>query len=209
MSTASSNKNAKSRSTLEIRIHLIDGSTATFVQDDPEVAEKILGGIHPVNLFSQRRIIIAGSYSVSPFIAAHVNKIDFVGAECVDWPFAPGFSDIVEISEKRFREHARLDEPSKMEKRGKSEIAGDLFVAFLDIQMTNGSHVFLGLEGAIDLPAERFTKLQYLLSAPSLHIRLPKGGNALLNLGNVLRFTAFPGPPKTPSDAWPAHHKLG
>ena len=91
MSTASQNKNPKSRSTMEIRIHLIDGSTATFVQDDPEVAEKILGGIHPVNLFRQRRIIIAGSYSVSAFIAAHVNKIDFLGAGCVDWAFAPGF----------------------------------------------------------------------------------------------------------------------
>ena len=95
-----------------------------------------------------------------------------------------------------------------MEKRAKLEIAGDLFVSFLDIQMVNGSHVFLGLEGAVDLPADRLTKMQYLLSAPRVHIRLPKGGNALLNLGNVLRFTAFPGPPKTPSDAWPAHQKL-
>src|SRR5688500_7783258 len=153
------------------------------LQDDRAVAEKILGSIHPVNLFSQRRIIIAGSYSVSAFIAAHVNKIDFLGAGCVDWTFAPGFSEIVEISEKQFREHARLNDPAKMEKRAKSEIAGDLFVSFLDIQMVNGNHVFLGLEGAVDRPADRFNKLQYLLSAPSLHIRLPKGGNALLNSG--------------------------
>jgi hypothetical protein len=193
---------------MEIRIHLIDGSIATFIQDDLAAVEKILGGINPINVFSQQRIIIAGNYSVSAFIAAHVTKIDFVAEKGADWSFAPGFSDIVEISENRFRQSARLDEPLKMEKRAKSVVAGDLFVAFLDIHLVNGNHVFLGLEGAVDLPAERFAKLQYLLSTPSLHIRLPTGGNSLLNLGNVLRFTSFPGPPTAPSDSWPAHHKL-
>jgi hypothetical protein len=193
---------------MEIRIHSIDGSIATFVQDDPASIEQILTSINPINVFSHQRILIAGNYSLSAFIAAHVNKIEFLNEKGVDWSFAPGFSDIVEISEKRFRQSARLDEPLKMEKRAKSEVAGDLFVTFLDIHMTGGSHVFLGLEGAVALAAERFAKLQYLLSTPSLHIRLPTGGDALLNFRNVLRFTSFPGPPTAPSDAWPAHHKL-
>lgn len=29
----------------------------------------------------------------------------------------------------------------------------------------------------------------------------------ILNLANLVRFTAYPGPAEAPSDAWRAHHK--
>lgn len=208
MTTTSQTKNPARRPALEIHVHLTDGSTAQFVQDDDAATEKILRSVHPVTLFNQQRIVIAGAFSVSAFIVARVTRIDFIREGYTDWPFPPGFSDLVEIPEKEFRRHVRLDEPAKMEKRVRAEVPGDLFVGFLEIELVSGQHVFLALEAAVDLPAERFVKVQYLLSAPSLHVRLPQGGNSILNLGNVARFTAYPGPPATPSDAWHAHHKL-
>ncbi len=87
-------------------------------------------------------------------------------------------------------------------------MTGDAFVAFADLVMKGGRHVYLMLEGANLPPADRFTRIPLLLSGVHFHARLPVGGMSIVNLANLVRFTLYPGPPEASVDAWPAHHRL-
>jgi hypothetical protein len=192
---------------LEMHFHLADGSVETFYQEDETAARRILDNLRPGQLFRQARIMLAGTYSMTAFVPSHLEKIDFVSSDFVCWEFPADLSDIVVIPEAQFREKAGLTDPARLQKRSQNRIPGDPFVAFLDLEMKSGNHTYLMLEGAVDLPAERFHRLQLLLSGVNLHARLPEGGMTLLNLANLLRFTAYPGPREAPSDAWSAHHR--
>ncbi|EEF62906.1 hypothetical protein [Pedosphaera parvula] len=191
---------------LQIRFHLADGSIQEFLQDNETAARRIFENLRPAQLFKQARIMIAGTYSMTAFIPSHISKIDLVAADLACWEFPAKLSDVVELSEAKFRELSGLDTET-LEKRGQTRIPGDSFVAFLDLEMRSAKHVYLMIEGAVDLPAERFSRLQLLLSNTHLHARLPEGGLCIVNLANLVRFTVYPGPAEAPMDAWCAHHK--
>lgn len=134
---------------LEIRFHLADGSVEEFYQQDEAIAKRLLDGIRPAHLFRQPRIMIAGEYSMTGFIPSHVLKLDLVSKNFVCWEFPVGLSDVVEVSESLFREKSGLDDHSHLQKREQDRMVGDSFVAFVDLEMRGGNHVFLMIEGAV------------------------------------------------------------
>ena len=196
-------------SPLEIRIHGVRGTVETFIQPDAALADRIFKSVKPARLFAANKVVIAGTYSLTAFVPARLTRIDFIAEGVACWKFPVGISDLIELSEDEFREHAHRGDPEHSEKRDQRRVSGDLHVGFLEIEMVGGQHVFLGLESLVELPAERLKRVNFLLSAPSLHFRLRQGGIGVLNLGNLARFTAYPGPSQAPADAWPAHHKKG
>jgi hypothetical protein len=144
---------------------------------------------------------------MTAFVPAHLTKIDFVCQDFPGWDFPAGLSDIAEMTEAAFREDAGLDNPVRQEKRNQQRQPGDPTITFIDLEMRSGRHYYIMIGGVSDLPAERFSRLQLLLTGASLHARMLEGGMTLLNLANLVRFTIYPGPRESPSDAWPAHHK--
>ena len=113
---------------LTIRVHLTDGSVHSFTQTDPEINEKLWQSLEPARLFAQRRIIVGSEHSKSVFIATEITRVDFVHGSFERWEFPHGYTDIVELSEEEFRQHARLDEPSQMVRRDRPNPVGDLLV---------------------------------------------------------------------------------
>jgi len=196
------NKNAH----LEIRIHGASGSVKSFVQDDKTLASRILDGLHPARLFSSGKITIAGEYSLTAYVASQVTQIDFISEAFACWEFPPDISDMVELSEEEFHQRLHQNGQTQMEKRTKPQTTGDFAVRFLHVEMLGGQQIFLAIEIVVGLPAERLNRIHFLLSAPAVHFRLRQGGVGVLNLANMVRFTAYPGPDRTPADAWPAHH---
>ncbi len=87
---------------LEIRFHLSDGAVEHFFQPDEPAAQKLLDRLEPSQLFKQPRIIIAGDYSTTVFVPAHLTKVDFICKDFVCWEFPTNLSDVVEISEALF-----------------------------------------------------------------------------------------------------------
>jgi len=196
------------KSYLEIRIHGANGSVKTFVQDDQSLASHILDGLHPARMFVTGKITIAGEYSLTAFVASKVTRIDFVSDEFACWSFPSEVSDLVELSEDEFHQRLHKNGLAQMEKREKPQTPGDFAVRFLHVEMLGGQHIFLAIEFVVELPAERLNKIHFLLLAPALHFRLRQGGVGVLNLANMVRFTTYPGPDRTPADAWPAHHAV-
>ena len=66
-------------STLQVRIHGVDGSLATFSQDDPAVVEHIVRDCQTPDFFKQERIAVAGQHSVTTLVLSKVARIDLAG----------------------------------------------------------------------------------------------------------------------------------
>ena len=187
-----------------VRIHLENGSVQTFVQADETTARKTWEEIDPVRVFSQPRVVIAGAYSKSVFVGSAIMRIDFVQHFCPCWNFPEGYADVVELSEADFRKNAHVDEPELMRKREESTPVGDLLVSFLKLEFRNTAPIYLMVEFSVKLPADNQSFMRFLLSKTGFHMRLRGGGVGVVNLAQLIGYTAYPGVAQVPSDTWPA-----
>src|SRR5437667_9523658 len=187
---------------LTIRFHLTDGSVHSFVQRDAATARKIRENVDPARLFAGPRLVIGSEHSKALFVSEEIIRVDFLqdGFQC--WEFPGGYSDIVELSEEEFREHAHLDQPSQMTKREQPTPVGDLLVSFAQLQMRGGRPQFVMIEIPVKLPAESQSFMQFMLSKTAVHMRLRGGGIGVLNLANLAGYTVYPGVAQIPADAW-------
>ncbi|MEO8429023.1 MAG: hypothetical protein ABI651_18175 [Verrucomicrobiota bacterium] len=191
-----------SRAGLTIRFHLTDGSVHSFVQTDAAAARKLWDGVEPARLFSSPRIVIGSEHSKAVFVSAETVRVDFLQDSFQCWEFPGGYSDIVELSEEEFRNHAHLDRPALMAKREQSAPVGDLLVSFAKLQMRGGRPQFVMIEIPVKLPAESQSFMQFMLSKASVHMRLRGGGIGVLNLANLAGYTVYPGVAQIPADSW-------
>ena len=185
-----------------VRVHLTGGSIESFVQNDEAAARRIWERIDPVRVFTQQRLVIAGTHSKSVFACSEIARLDFVQQFCPCWQFPDAYSDIVELSEAEFRKHAHLDEPERMPKREQPTPVGDLLVSFLKLQFRNNPALFLMAELSVRLPAENQSFMRFLLSKTGFHMRLRGGGVGVVNLAHLVGYTAYPGVAQIPSDSW-------
>lgn len=187
---------------LEIRIHLTDGSMQSFVQADEAVAAAIWDSVDPARFFSNPRIVIGSEHSKSIFVSAETVRVDFIQDTFDCWKFPGGYSDIVELSEAEFRQHAHLDEPALRPKREQPAVIGDLFVSFVKLQMRGSLPLFIMTEFPVKLPTESQSFMRFMLSKSSLHTRLRGGGIGIINLANLVAYTVYPGIAQLPGDSW-------
>jgi hypothetical protein len=189
---------------MTVRVHLEDGSIESFIQTDEPTARKLWDTIDPVRLFTQQRLVVAGAQSKSVFVGSAIVRIDFVQHFCPCWQFPAGYSDIVELSETDFRKNAHLDQPELMPKREQPTPVGDLLVSFLKLQFRNSPPLFLMTEFSVKLPIENQSFMRFLLSKTGFHMRLRGGGVGVVNLAQLIGYTAYPGVAQVPSDTWSA-----
>ena len=187
-----------------IRVHLTDGSVESFAQSNEVEAQKLWDKIEPSRLFVPSRLVLAGEHSKSVFVTAQIVRVDFVRKSNECWEFPGGYSDIVELTEEDFRKNARLDQPDRMAKREQPTPVGDLLVSFVKMHLTGGKPLFLMIEFPVKLPAENYSFMQFMLSKSGFHMRLCGGGIGVVNLGNLLGYTVYPGVPQIPADTWVA-----
>jgi len=193
---------SSSKPILTIRFHLTDGSVHSFVQTDDAAARKIWEGVDPARLFARPRIVIGSEHSKAVFVSAETVRVDFLHDSFQCSQFAGGYSDIVELSEEEFREHARLDQRAQMTKREQPTPAGDLLVSFVQLQMRGSRPQFVMVEIPVKLPVENQSFMQFMLAKGSIHMRLRGGGIGVLNLANLAAYTVYPGVAQIPADSW-------
>ena len=193
---------SKSESGLTIRFHLTDGSAHSFVQTNDAAARKLWDAVEPARLFARPRIVVGSEHSKAVFVSAEIVRVDFLhdGLQC--WEFPGGYSDIVELSEEEFRDHAHLDQPALMAKREQPTPTGDLLVSFVRLHMRGGRPLFVMIEVPVKLPAESQSFMQFMLSKAAVHMRLRGGGIGVLNLANLAAYSVYPGVAQIPTDAW-------
>jgi hypothetical protein len=195
-------------SALEIRFEFVDGTEETFIQNDAEMAKSILRRINPSysfnHLFSEARIVVADDYSKSVFVCSQINRIDLVFKGRGFSHIPSDHADLVELTEVEFRKHVPLDDPSRLQKREQRRRVGDMQVSFHNLRMRGGRHVYMMKETLVKLPVESQSYMQRFLSKGALGVRLPRGGESILNLANLIGYSVYPGVAQIPADSWMA-----
>jgi len=198
---------------LQVRIHGVDGSLATFTQEDPALLEHIVRDCQAPDFFKQERIAVAGRHSVTTLVMSKVARIDLAGEGLPRWkpPFGIGVSirDIVELPEQEFLFQVEAHDLKHVDRRRVRFAPGKPAMVYLAIQLVGGHHVYLKVQ-IVDVPrAERLQRIRAFMELPGLSFRLTSGGLSVVNLSNAVKFSGYPGPPDVPADVWLANEGEG
>ena len=200
-------------SNLHIQIHGVDGSLTQFTQDDPEFVQQIVQDVRRPDFFAQDRITIAGRHSVTTLITCRIARLDLAGGGLsISKPpsqFTDRLWDAIEMSEQEFLYQVEVRDLDHVERRDPPQTRNQTQFGFVDVQLVGGQHIYLKLQLPSVLPAERLRRVHSALKSPGLSFRLASGGIGIANLANAVKFTAYPGPPEVPANAWSANETHG
>jgi len=185
---------------LQIHVYCIDGSTHTFVQDEPDAINLTLAELNPAMLFSGERIVVGDGGSAVEFLPPLLARIDLVTDRYSVWDFPFALGAPLELTEAEYAECLCGQKPS--EPAGGQ---GDTPV-FLDLQMVNGLQTFLWMEVVGGLQASRLGRIYSLLKERRLVFGLRTGGVGILNLANLAHFDVHPKPPEPVNAVTVSHY---
>jgi len=181
---------SEQRPNLQVRIHTIDGSTRTFIQEDPDLLNRTLTDLHPAHLFTQDRLTIAEDETEVALVSPLITRIDLITERLSVWDFPFVLGALIEVTEAEFIEGLQGLKPLEMP-GSPSETP-----VFLDIEMVSGQRLFLGMRIVAGLPMARLGRVYLLLKERRLIFGLRTGGVGVLNLSNMVRFSVHPEMPK-------------
>jgi hypothetical protein len=185
---------------LEIHLHLEDGRTVTFAQNDAATAQKILSHIDPHKVFAQHPIILSSKHSMTTILPSALVRIDLIGDNLPHWPQLHNVQEVQEISEEVFRQRFRPElyaQPAR---------PGEVVTAYAELALVNGSRIFVEVRIEVEerLPADQAVFIQQLFTAGGLHAKKRGGGISLLNPAKLVSFSFYPGPQVLPPGTWEA-----
>ena len=88
---------------LEIRVHLEDGRTARFAQNDAALIGTLFAHIQPSKLFTQPHIALRDDKALTLFPCATIVSIDLIAQNVPEWPFYRGVHNVQEITREQFQ----------------------------------------------------------------------------------------------------------
>jgi hypothetical protein len=188
---------------LEIRVHLEDGRTARFAQNDAALVGTLFAHIQPSKLFLQPHIALRDDKALTLFPCATIVSIDLIAQKVPEWPFYRGIRNVQEITREEFQ--TRCDPRTRP-----LAYAGDKETNYAEIETVSGQVIYLQLEARREpvLAIDGHMLLQQLLSLGGLHWYRQGGGVSLLNTAKIARLAMYPGPP-APAGVWPAERIAG
>ncbi len=192
---------------LEIRIHLVNGRVAEFVQTNPAAVRQILEGMQPAKVFSQSHLIIAGKYSLTAYSSRTITAVELIMDGYPDWPTPPPVEELRLTSEEEFWKHFEAEKDQKFIREQERKV-GKPITGYLELELVSGERFFVEIQSRVLPKLDQRHIISQMFSAPVLWARRPEGGVTLVNPDNIVRFTFNPGPPHAPKNAWPAHHKV-
>lgn len=181
---------------LQIHVHKVDGSVATFTQSQARLVNRVLNEFQPSRIFNQDKITLVGDHSVTTFIPALITRVDLITDRLSVWDFPFVIGALQELTEAEFRDFL-----CGRQRRLQSQTPGD-FQMSLEIEMTNRQRVFLWMEVIAGYPTDQLLKAYSLLKERSLVFELLAGGVGVLNPANIVRFTIHPDPLEEPVEVW-------
>ena len=184
---------------LQIRVHKLDGSVSTFVQDDAEITKQILDGFDPMQVFSRQNIVLADSHAHTSFPVSQITRIDLESEES-HLIFESGLVEAVELTRDKF--DALIQNLAVRDQWTHLGEEDAFVVTFLNVEMADGQCVLLTMEVDAESPQGLSELKDYLLNRSGLCFRMRNGGVAVLNLANLTRLTFFPGTAQPSPDAW-------
>ncbi len=188
---------------MQINIHKVDGSVATFTQSEADLVNRILDGLQPGRIFNREKITIAGNHATTTFISALVTRIDLINDQLSVWDFPFVIGALLELTETEFHEFL-----NERQRRVQPRLSGD-FPTSLEIEMVNSQRTFLWTEVIAGFPTSQLFRAYSSLKERSLVFGLRTGGIGVLNSANIARFMIHQDPLNGPAEVWMFHQDNG
>jgi hypothetical protein len=185
---------------LQIRVHKLDGTASTFVQDDLSQTKQLLDEFQPAEIFNRQRLALGDCNSLTSIPSAQITRIDLDSEEHSHLIFPSGLVEAVELTKNEFEMLLHnVTHDDQWKHLGELDA---VVVAFLNIEMADGQCVLLTMEVDAESPQGLGELRDYLLGRPVLCFRMRSGGVGVLNLANLVQLTFFPGMLQPSPDAW-------
>ena len=188
---------------LQINIHKVDGSVATFTQSETDLVNRILKELQPARIFNQEKITIAGNHATTTLISALVTRVDLINDRLSVWDFPFVIGALLELTDTEFHEFL-----NERQRRVEPRLSGD-FPTSLEIELVNSQRAFLWMEVIAGFPPSQLFRAYSALKERSLVFGLPTGGIGVLNPANIVRFTVHQDPLNGPAEVWEFHRDNG
>lgn len=186
---------------LQIRIHKLDRSVSSFIQNDIEMAKQILEGFDPMDAFTRPRIILGDRSSHTVIPVPQITRIDLEMNPDSPLSFIADLVEAVELMPDEFETLVQNLAHDQWTRLGEMDA---YVVTFLNFEMADSRKVLLTMEVDSASPQGLSELRDFLLSRPGLCFRASNGGVSILNISNVTCLTIFPGA-QSPSDGvWQA-----
>lgn len=185
---------------LELHLHLSNGHTHEFIQDNQELAAQVIGQITP-KVFTQPSLILSGESEVVAYPGSALLGLSVLMEEIPDELFqlvgipSGNVSSFWEITEDEYQAKRRVVQPI---------VEGEPFLMVSEIELSSGQRLWIEnhVTHAISAMQERQV-LHNIFAQPILACRRPDGGISLWNRAHFVSFSFCP-KPTVPSNAWPA-----
>ncbi len=194
-------------SQIEVHISLADGSVYRFEQREAELAREALRNLQPSKVFSESTLTVAGEYHTTTFPTSFVTRVELRMDEQPSWSFILNLTDVIWISEKRFRDKVKHESGNQSLRREQPRREGESFVGYDEVELVSGEFIYLEIHGITGPRAVRARAVSRLLESPSLSARHEDGRWVIMNPRNILCLSSYPGPPDLPTNAVRARFK--
>ncbi len=189
---------------LELHLHLSNGNTHRFVQNDAQDAQTVLDQIN-LRIFEQSHLTLSGDDIVATYPAPSLSGVSIL----VDSPhekllrlatdLQAGVQKMRAITHDEYRAGRRTVRPIT---------EGRPFVMLSEIDFNSGHRIWVATEvHAATSPMQERQILQHIFSGPCLACLRADGGIDLWNRSQMASYTFCP-KPATPPTAWPAHMRV-
>lgn len=188
---------------LELHLHLSNGRTHEWQQNDPQLAQSIIGQLTP-KVFAQPSLILYGESCVTAYPGAALIGVSVIMAELpeellhlIGTP-ASNSSSFWEITEDEYSAKQRVVQPIT---------EGEPFLMLSEIELSSGRRLYIEnhVEAAVSASQERQI-LHHIFAHPTLACRRLDGGLSLWNRAHFVSFSFCP-KPTVPANAWPAERQ--
>jgi hypothetical protein len=172
--------------TLEIAVHLADGSVRRFACDGADAVRRALGRLHPDRVFDEPVLAIGSRLGMSTFRRAAILRVEVRGPVPDDWTHGPGIEAVAVVDEADFRAEQRtIGSPREVR-------TGDPYHVHAEVLQVGGESLFLRVDGRIAPEAVRVHRIERLMDRPCLHGRRSDGTAVLIQLENVAMLAVRP-----------------
>ena len=189
-----------SQTQLELHIHLSNGNTHRFVQNDASSVQQILDQIN-LRIFEQPNLMLSGADTVATYPAASLSGLSIITDNLGEKLLRLTSNPQAGIEKTRIITH---DEYRAGQRAARPIVEGQPFVMLSEIDFHSGHRIWIATEvEAAASPLQERQILQHIFSGPALACQRADGGLDLWNRAQMASYTFSP-KPATPPAAWPA-----
>ena len=182
---------------LSFDVHLDNGRILHFEQDDPVAVASALQRLQPTRVFAEEQLVVAGDTHTTTLPTRAILYIHMRFDKMPEWAFRSDH-EVEQISAEDFADVAARRVQREQAPSGN-------FIAHAEMNLVNGSSIYLRATGQAPPIALRARASIRLLEQSSLMLRSAEGGLLAIRPASISSLAIYPGAPEVPSSAVLAH----